>query len=80
MFKFIGGFVLGAVSLYIYSSKVRRDAKEANREIEELLNNQDKLQQACQEEINRALAKEAGKGMFSRYVQRPVIDAEYRNY
>ena len=37
MFKFIGGFVLGAVSLYIYSSKVRRDAKEANREIEELL-------------------------------------------
>ena len=50
MFKFIGGFVLGAVSLYIYSSKVRKDAKEA------------------------------GKGMFSRYVQRPIIDAEYRNY
>ena len=80
MFKFIGGFVLGAASLYFYSSKVRKDAKEANREIEELLKNQDKLQQACQEEINRALAKEAGKGMFSRYIQRPVIDAEYKNY
>ena len=80
MLKFIGGFVLGAASLYYYSTKVRKDAQEANRQIEELLKNQDKLQKACQEEINRALAKEAGKGMFSRYIQHPVIDAEYKSF
>lgn len=46
MFKFLAGVVVGAGGLYFYSNNVRKNVKEANQEIKELINNRNELNHA----------------------------------
>lgn len=56
------GFLSGALALYVYSEKTRKNVKKANRELREI---EEKLEQL--EEINDKLERE---GNFYKYCLR----------
>lgn len=56
------GFLSGALALYVYSEKTRKNVKKANRELREI---EEKLEQL--EEMNDKLEKE---GNFYKYCLR----------